>query len=146
MVLPEKLLARYRETISFYSCTVSAFEQRIICSFIQGGYYERHLSKMRNAYRKRRDVLIDSLSPLKNKLTVSGHNSGLHLLLRVSGLREADLVLRAAESGVRVYPLSSYYFGVKEESNTVVLGFAGYDGESLKQAAALLVEAWRNES
>ena len=58
MVLPDKLMDRYRQKLSFYSGTVSSFEQLALAEFINGGYYERHLSRMRNYYGKRRESIM----------------------------------------------------------------------------------------
>lgn len=58
MVLPDKLMERYRQKLSFYSGTVSSFDQLVLAEFINGGYYERHLSRMRNFYGKRRESIM----------------------------------------------------------------------------------------
>ncbi|MDR3277946.1 MAG: PLP-dependent aminotransferase family protein [Oscillospiraceae bacterium] len=142
MVLPETLLARYRAQLSFYSCTVSEFEQRIIHAFLRGGYYERHLNRMRAVYRTRRDALLAGLSPLGGALTVAGQNAGLHLLLRVAGVQESELVARARQNGVRVYPLSGYYFDNAPGRGTVIAGYAGLNVEALQRAGARLAAAW----
>ena len=47
MVLPYPLLERYRSECGFYSCTVSRIDQTILNEFIQDGYFERYLNKMR---------------------------------------------------------------------------------------------------
>ena len=52
MVLPPKLLARYVDTMSFYSCTVSSFEQYALARFIDEGHLERHINRTRNFYRR----------------------------------------------------------------------------------------------
>jgi GntR family transcriptional regulator/MocR family aminotransferase len=146
MVLPEGLLPLYRERLSFYSCSVSEFEQSIIRSFLRGGYYERHLNRMRKIYRGRRDALLEGLSPLSSRLLVSGQKAGLHLLLQMSGISEQTLANQAKENGVRVYPLSGYYLKGRPETRTVVAGFAGHRSETLRQAGALLAEAWGQDT
>jgi GntR family transcriptional regulator/MocR family aminotransferase len=142
MVLPEKLIKEYEEMMSFYSCTVSEFEQRIILTFLKGGYYERHLNRMRNVYRKRRDSFIEGLSPLGDRLEVSGQEAGLHLLLKIEGKSENELTALAQNEGVQVYPLTEYYWKSPIESSTVIAGYAGYSDEELQYAAELLVRAW----
>ena len=143
MILPDDLLARYKESLGFYSCTVSEFEQHTLKAFLQGGYYERHLNRMRTIYKGRRDAFIKGLSPLRDILTIRGQSAGLHLLLRVESLTEAALVERGRVEGVGVYPLSGYYLSGVPETHTVVVGYAGLDAERLKEAAALLTRAWR---
>ena len=47
MVLPEVLMERYMERLSFYSCTVPVLDQYALAAFIDEGYFERHLGRMR---------------------------------------------------------------------------------------------------
>lgn len=47
MVLPEALMARYRERLGFYSCSVPLFDQYVLARFISQGYFERHLNRLR---------------------------------------------------------------------------------------------------
>ena len=65
MVLPETLLEMYRRDCSFYSCTVSRIDQRILNEFIRDGYFERHLNKMRMRYRAKHDQLLEGLAPFQ---------------------------------------------------------------------------------
>ena len=59
LVLPESLMEDYVNTSSFYSCTVSSFEQLTLEKFIRGGYLERHITRMANYYKKLRENLIE---------------------------------------------------------------------------------------
>lgn len=52
MILPPRLLDAWEEKMGFYSCTVPAFEQLTLTRFLDGGYFERHLSRMRKHYRR----------------------------------------------------------------------------------------------
>ena len=46
----------------FYSCTVPAFEQLTLTRFLDGGYFERHLSRMRKHYRAQLAALRAALA------------------------------------------------------------------------------------
>jgi len=141
-VLPETLLKRYHESLMFYSCTVSQFEQLTLKWFLQDGYYERHVSRMKMVYRSRQNALVDSLSPIKDNFTIDGLKAGLHVRLTSPRKTEQELVQAAYEKGVRVYPFSDYYASPPPETHTVVLGYAAYSPDELHQIAALLCEAW----
>ena len=52
MVLPEKLVEKYEEKLSFYSCTVPIFEQYVITELLNRGDFERQISRMRRKRRK----------------------------------------------------------------------------------------------
>jgi GntR family transcriptional regulator/MocR family aminotransferase len=47
MILPEHLLEQYYETSGGFSCTVPVLEQYALAEFINKGYFEQHLSRMR---------------------------------------------------------------------------------------------------
>lgn len=76
LVLPKSLLALYRERGRVISSTVSRVDQRIIAGFLDGGYYERHLNKMRAVYKARHDVLLEELKAFRRICRVSGEQRG----------------------------------------------------------------------
>lgn len=146
MVLPPGLLQIYRRDFRFYSATVSRFEQFSLYKFMEGGHFERHLNKMRNIYRARKDALVEEICKLApGKVEIIGANAGLHLLLRVfNGMGEEELLRRAANEGIKLYGLSGYFFRQEESlpNNTLVLGYAAFDLPDLQEAARLLCRAW----
>ena len=48
MVLPEKLLPLYEETVGFYSCTVPMLEQYFWAEWLDSGEFERTINRVRN--------------------------------------------------------------------------------------------------
>lgn len=144
MVLPRELLAKYRKNLLFYSCSVSAFEQLTLQAFLKQGHYEQHLNRMRLIYKNRRDTFIKSMAPLANRMSIEGHEAGMHLLLHFhDNTSEKTLVDQAAKHSVAVYPLSDYYFdSCPKETNTVIVGYGGYSEDNLVAVANKLVVAW----
>lgn len=123
LVLPNALMARYRERFSRYSSTVPSFDQYTLAAFMHTGGFERHISRSRKVYQARRDALMTALDRELADLPheVSRSEAGLHLLLHMrNGMLEHELIERAKASGVRVYPLSAYYTppGQAAASNT----------------------------
>ena len=52
MVLPDKLLSRFKAELGFYSCTVPVFDQYVIAELLQSGDFERHINRVRRERRK----------------------------------------------------------------------------------------------
>ena len=50
LVLPDALMARYRERFSLYSSTVPSFDQHTLAAFMRTGGFERHISRSRKVY------------------------------------------------------------------------------------------------
>lgn len=111
MVLPPHLALVLRERFGFYSCTVSAIEQLTLARFIEQGHFERHVNRMRVAYRRLRDALIASLEDaLDDRVIVKSADSGLHFLLGLaSGKTEKQIVSNLRAKGVEAKSLSSYF-------------------------------------
>ncbi len=131
MVLPEKLLKRFEERFSMYASTVPRFEQRTLSRFIAENYLSRHLNRVKNIYRKRRDLLIAVLKSTKYPLEISGERAGVHIMLKSPA---ADMIIKkAAESGIKLYRLDDYFFTpVQTPSNTLVAGYAGVSAEDIE--------------
>jgi len=147
VILPPKLLAKYRKEFSFYSSTVSRFEQYALYKFMADGYFERHLNRMRNIYRARKDKFVEEIKrlPFADKIEIIGENAGLHLLLKIHGeMKEKELLRRAEKVGVKLYGLSEYY--IKPETdmpdNVVVLGYSKFTADEITDAVQSLKNAW----
>ena len=109
MVLPKHLVSVYRKQCEFLSCTVPKMDQYILKSFLEAGYFERHLNKMRALYKNRHDLLLTNLKPLLKQCKITGEHAGVHLLLHFNDERkEEDLISLAEENNIKVYGISSY--------------------------------------
>ncbi len=132
MVLPPALMAAFREKLGFYSCTVSSFEQYTLARFLEEGYFEKHINRMRRFYHSRRDKVLSALKncPWADKITVLEENAGLHFLLQVNSARsDEDLAKLWAQVGIRVTPLSRYYQGEQPQHRDpcLLINYSGLD-------------------
>ena len=71
----------------------------------------------------------------------------MHLLLEFrDGRTEEEVIDRAREAGVRVYPLSEYRTGGERRGEgrctAVILGYATLSEEEIAEAAKRLVSVW----
>lgn len=148
MVLPEELLARYRERCGFYACTVPRADQEVLARFLEGGSFERHLNRMRGVYREKKDRLLELLKPLESEFRIQGDEAGVHILITSRRFTEEELIRRAAGEGVRVYGLSRHYIEKKAAgaSRTVLAGFARLGPEEMERGAKGLLKAWKTEA
>ena len=114
MVLPGALMEEFQEKLGFYSCTVPSFEQYTLERFLTGGYFEKHINRMRKFYKNRRNKLVELLSrsAICDKITILEQDAGLHFLLRFdTDLTDEALVAQWAAAGIRIQALSEYYHG-----------------------------------
>jgi len=128
MVIPMRYLSLYKEKIGFFSCTVSSFEQYTLARFIQEGYFERYVNKMKNNYRKKKELFFSLIreSKLNNISRVIYKDSGLHFLLELdTNICDEYILKMAYEKGVKLTCLSQYYSNEsKKKEHIIVVNFS----------------------
>lgn len=120
LILPRELLSAFHERAGFLSCTVPRLDQAILNEFIQDGYFERYLNRMRNRYRAKHDLMLELLKPLEQQFEILGQGSGLHLVLQLREMPHAadgPVNKDAAEENGKDIPASNRR-GWAQEENT----------------------------
>lgn len=145
LVLPGPLMAQFQETLGFYSCTVPSFEQYTLARFLEDGHFEKHINRMRKAYRATRNRLVDILTqcPLAERLRIREENAGLHFLVTVIGnLSGEELIARCEAAGFRIQSLAGFYHGdcPPDAQRTLVVNYAGLRDGDLDKLETILSE------
>jgi GntR family transcriptional regulator/MocR family aminotransferase len=141
MVLPPHLAEKFHNKLSFYSCTVSNLDQYVMAKFIDLGYYETHINRMRNLYRAKRDMLLSAIrkSKLSNVARIYEEDAGLHFILEVNTkCSDIEFCNRARFRGVNIRALSEYYFEAKPSQHKFVVNYSSVDKASMQKAVQIL--------
>lgn len=140
MVLPLHLLKKYQESCSFYSTTVSKIQQEVLREFIRGGYFGRHLNKMRGIYKNKHDFLVGELKKKNWVENIAGDNAGLHVLVQVNTtLTEEEICKKAAECGIRLMGIREHYIHTPPEGRPVLLlGYGKPDEQEIQKGLEVL--------
>ena len=145
MVLPENLAEYFYRNLGFYSCTVSNFEQYTLARFIENGSFEKHINRLRNFYRKKRDALLEIIysHPLYKHVSIYENEAGAHFLMKIDTLKEQAQVIKDAKAGgVRLCPVSAYYKEVPEApENIYVMNYSSIKEENMEEAVRIIYEA-----
>ena len=142
MILPVHLANIFYSRLSFYSCTVSNFEQYTLASFIDRGYFEKHINRMRLYYIRQRKRLISCIenSSLKDKCEIIENESGLHFLLRLrTDIPDEVLKEKMKESGIKIQSLSEFYLsdeGAKE--HYFIINYSNIDLNKFTQVSEII--------
>lgn len=137
MVLPKGILKKFEERFKAYSSTVARFEQHTLDKFISDGYFSRHLSRVKNIYRKRRDKLLDALSDFDVK--ISGERAGLHIVVKMRNAKE--IIKSAEEKDIKLYDMDDYYMDGQGDSDSIIIGYAGASDEDIESLKKIFAEA-----
>jgi GntR family transcriptional regulator/MocR family aminotransferase len=85
--------------------------QAALADFIALGHFATHIRKIRQAYGAKRELLCKTLiAQMGDGIAISGEESGLHLVVELpSHVDDVAVARLAAESGIEVMALSTYY-------------------------------------
>lgn len=136
MVLPVHLANRFYRGLAFYACTVSNFEQYTLARFIQDGYFEKHINRMRLYYARARKAVLSSIqkSGLNKHCEIIERDSGLHFLLKLNTeLPDSVLAERFKQRGIYLLPLSGYS-QTPSDAHIFILNYSNLDLASMDAA------------
>ncbi|MGY4795817.1 MocR-like pyridoxine biosynthesis transcription factor PdxR [Lysinibacillus fusiformis] len=144
MILSRKLINIFHRN-NYYVQTVSRLHQHTLQLFMESGYWERHLNKTRNSYKRRYEALLKAIhQTFGENVKIYGASSGLHILLEPNNkMSEEELIDTAKMAGVRVYPTSIFYANPSIlQPAKVLLGFANLAEDEIDTGIKLLNNAW----
>ncbi|MDH1339330.1 PLP-dependent aminotransferase family protein [Ectopseudomonas oleovorans] len=123
--------------------------QAVMAEFVAAGHFQRHVRRMRQAARSRRDALIEAWpQAIPGCSPLPAVEAGLHLSIRVESLaRERELIGAARAAGIEMTPLSDYWLPDSETAEEaragLVLGFAAVPEAQIIEAVQTLRRAWK---
>ena len=135
MVLPPVLYANYLQLYSQTANVVPLFEQLTLATMLDGGYFERHVNRLKNYYRGIRGELISFIESLPFQKRIIETGGGLHLTLQLPDFAsDKDIKTKAEELGINVKCLSDYLFTDTDKyANVAVINYSSVTGEGLNK-------------
>jgi GntR family transcriptional regulator/MocR family aminotransferase len=123
-------------------------EQLALARFIAEGWLERHISRMRKTYLRRRNRLIHSLeAAFGERAVILGRSTGLHLVAAFNDIRfTEELVERIGAYGINVVPVTAHAVVKGGHSDKLILGYSNLTTEQIETGVRRLAEALRNET
>lgn len=144
LLTPQSLtadLARQKQAADGGSPTI---DQLAFAEFLGSGEMDRHLRKMRQVYRRRRDLLVAAFARYLPDLPVSGVAAGLHLMVNLPpAIDEKALLSAALAQSIHVFGAGAYRTRLREKQPAIVLGYGCVDesliAEGVRKLAHLIV-------
>lgn len=145
IVLPPHLLPHLQH-LQHLGQSTSINMQRAMAIFIEEGYWDRHLRKMRKIYRQKYEHTIDYLREVfRDKVTLSNHYAGLNVLMQVhTNDSETTLVTKAKQANVWIVGKSDSWLQPARVPTTpyILFGFGKLSLEQITEAVETLYKAW----
>ncbi|MCP2169912.1 MocR-like pyridoxine biosynthesis transcription factor PdxR [Goodfellowiella coeruleoviolacea] len=108
MVLPDRLVDGVLAAKGEREAWASALDQLTLADFIGSGGYDRHVRRMRQHYRRRRDQLVATLAERAPHVRVTGIAAGLHAVLELPPGTEPAAVAAARRAGLALDGLAAF--------------------------------------
>jgi GntR family transcriptional regulator/MocR family aminotransferase len=119
-------------------------DQLALADFVDRGELDRHLRRMRQRYRRRRDALVEALAETLPEARVTGIAAGLHALVELpEGIAEKRFVAEAARRSIAVGGLAQHRLGPSSGRAAVVLGYAALPEPAIRRGVRELAAAAR---
>ncbi|GAA4046998.1 PLP-dependent aminotransferase family protein [Streptomyces shaanxiensis] len=120
MVLPERYVDAVLAAKGEREAWASVLDQLSLADFIVSGAYDRHVRRMRQRYRSRRDRLVTALAEQAPHIEVTGVAAGLHAVLRLPPGTERSTVKAATWQGIALDGLAEFRHPEATESDMPV--------------------------
>jgi GntR family transcriptional regulator/MocR family aminotransferase len=128
--------ADLRETLVAAGRTIDnhppGLDQAVLADFMAAGHFDRHLRRMRAAYRERLEAMTMAAERFcGGAVTIRPIRTGLHAVADLHGVDASVVFREAAARGVEVMPVSAYFAGRPKDANALVLGFGSLPPQAL---------------
>ncbi len=145
MVLPPELLRKYKKR-SYDLQTCNTLAQLALQEFIDSGEYQKHIKKMKQMYKEKREKLIHALDEaFGEKITVKGANAGLHFVTEFDTSRpEKEILAHASRLQLEVFGMSRFQLEEcrkKQNTPALIIGFARLKDEDIDEGVKRLQRA-----
>jgi GntR family transcriptional regulator / MocR family aminotransferase len=143
LIIPESIKEKYKEYARQYTSSVSLLTQAAMTRIIEKGHWDKHILKMRVIYKKKHDLLIQSVQRyMSDQVEITGQGAGLHIILKLRNpYLETDIIQAALDRNIHVRPLSAGYRSSKGFNGFIALGFGSIAADELDDAVACLSRA-----
>ncbi|MCR6109761.1 PLP-dependent aminotransferase family protein [Bacillus sp. A301a_S52] len=142
LLLPPRLIKESRKIKWFMDLHTPSLDQITLGHFMEKGYLERHIHKMKKIYKKRRNHLIKVMeNHFSHQVKIVGHSTGLHLVGEWQHkVFTEDFIKKMGDKGIRVYPVEDHAIKKGKHQNKMILGYGHLCEEKIEEGVRRLAE------
>lgn len=131
MILPDKLMEKYKKDFKGFSCPVSLFVQMALANFMDQGYFEKHLNRMRKLYSDKYQIMklaIEKSENIKN----GNNNTGMTFYASFDVKDKESFLKRLKDEAINLSPASNFSQNSKPVNN-YLLGFSKIPKDKIEE-------------
>jgi GntR family transcriptional regulator / MocR family aminotransferase len=144
ILAPRRFLDALTEEKQLSSRGAPGLDQEALALLIESGRFDRHLRRVRDLYRARRDILAREVTTLLGPDSLRGLAAGCHAVLLLPTDVAEDAVVEVARTlGVRISGLGRYRLTRTPADPALLLSFGNLTEHQLVQGVHTIAEAVR---
>ncbi|MBP3039117.1 PLP-dependent aminotransferase family protein [Bacillaceae bacterium Marseille-Q3522] len=142
VILPYPLLEKFQQLKWFSDRHTSSLEQLTMARFIEEGFLDQHVRRMKKIYQKRRKTLVKALQKAFSAINILGQAAGMHLVVEFPGIEFTEEVIAAVKRHyVTVYPVEQYAMQKGFHTRQIVMGYGSLPEEKIIEGVHRLKKA-----
>ena len=124
IVVPPSKVSQFEQCAELFAGNVPTFTQNCILTFMQEGYFPRHIQRMRKLYRERRELTSELFTKmLGHKLSIEPQPGGMHMIARLNDPKCDDLALSRQMMKAGIFAQALSQCSSKPAHPSLILGF-----------------------
>ena len=143
MVLPDSICNQMRDAKFVADYHSPNLEQLTLAKFIEYGFFDSHIRKMRKSYFRKRNHLKDCLNyTFGNHIAISGEETGLHLVGSYYDTVFDDTLMHKIEnSGIQISAVNKHYLSKEfytPYDHSLIFGYGNTTIEEIEKGVKIL--------
>jgi len=136
MVLPERVADIFDSFKNNYAQTCSKAEQLALALFMEHGYYQTNIRKLRSLYAQKLQVALNSIhNHARNFIIPTNTFSGINMIINVRSNRSAESLCEEANNlGTCLVPVSVYTDEIKSDTLSLIFYYSRIPIEQIDDA------------
>jgi GntR family transcriptional regulator / MocR family aminotransferase len=144
LVLPPALLGPVRDEKLIADRQTDVIGQHTFAVFLARGELDRHLRRLRSAYRARRDALVAALAEELPDATVRGIAAGLHATVELRADDDEDAIVAAIRARrIAIDTMAEHWAGPRTGPPMLLLGYGQVAEVAIRPGIRTIAEAVR---
>jgi len=145
MALPRRMAEIFQSFRNDYTQTCSKAEQLTLALFMEHGYYQTNIRRLRSLYAQKLQVLSSCINKYaRDFITLVNTSSGINMIIKVNSAKTAGVLCgEAGGAGVFVAPVSIYTDEGSGSELSLILYYNQIPLERIDGTVSELVGKWR---
>jgi len=140
LIIPQALLEECLHHIRYCDYFINTMDQLTMARVIDEFILEKHVSKMKKIYKKRRDTLIQCLEKeFSDSVVIHGSETGLHLVAEFKNyIFTEENIQYYYKKGLCIYPVWQHSDKKDFPQNLLIIGYSHLDEKLIDYAVKII--------